>query len=86
MSYFSNAYQIYLNDHALPLAADPYYYASAIEDATWTRIALHRINGQVNEYARNQNNHNGEQAGWPTVSHELHRITYYTRDPNSRIT
>jgi len=83
MNPFNNAYQIYLNDYALPLAADPYYYAPSHEDAAWTSMALYRIINLVNEHARNQNNYSGGQVGWPTVSHELHRITYYTRDPRA---
>lgn len=81
MNPFNNVYQIYLNDYPLPLAADPYWYSPSRDDASWTAAALNHLYRDVNEYARALNNYTG-RVGWPSVSNDLRRITYYTRDPS----
>ncbi len=78
---FANVYTIYLEDHALPYAADPYWYQAADRDGDWTANALSNLYRSLNEYLRNQNNGGPAEFGWPRVFHNERRIVYYTRNP-----
>ncbi len=78
---FTNVFTIYLDDHPLPFAADPYWYHPEDHDVDWTARVLANLYHTIQEYFRNQNNGGPAQIGWPRVFNNERRIVYYTRNP-----